>query len=160
MKLFIKTIILGVAVVVMGFLLFNFTDVLKAPVKQPEVCFNNPPAGGCFDVEVADTNAKREQGLMNRESLEQNQGMLFVFDKEDVYSFWMKNTLIALDMIWIDKDGKVVFIKEDAQPCEILECPLITPDTKAKYVLEINEGLTESLGIKIGDMVKLNKGRF
>jgi len=149
------------AVVALGFLLFNFV---------PTRSRGSSPAGGttrqtsqvcleeiCFDVEIANTNAKREQGLMNRENLGENKGMLFVFDKEDIYSFWMKNTLISLDMIWMDEAGKIVFIKENSEPCKDGEaCPFITPKAKAKYVLEINTGLVKEMGLKTGDNLDIN----
>jgi hypothetical protein len=110
----------------------------------------------CFLVELATTSAQREQGLMNRDSLEQDKGMIFVFEKEGVYPFWMKNTLIPLDMIWIDENpstgsGRVVFVAENVQPCQTEICPIINPKTNAKYVLEINGGLSKKLDIKVGD---------
>ena len=81
--------------------------------------------------------------------------MLFVFEKEDVYQFWMKDTLIPLDMIWIDEGGKIVFIKENAEPCESEPCESFVPDGKAKYVLEINGGMTKLRGIDIGDSAEI-----
>jgi hypothetical protein len=110
----------------------------------------------CFSVELAKTDAEREKGLMNRTELDKNKGMLFIFDKEGIYPFWMKNTLIPLDMIWIDGSGKVVFIAQNVQPCKTLICPVTVPSASAKYVLEINAGISKEFGIKTGDEVKLN----
>ena len=81
--------------------------------------------------------------------------MLFVFEKEGIYPFWMKNTLIPLDIIWLDRDGKVVFIKEDAQPCTNHICPKINPNKKAKYVLEVNSGIIKQIGLSVGDKMKI-----
>ena len=106
-------------------------------------------------MELAKTEAEREKGLMNRTSLDSNKGMLFIFDKEDIYSFWMKNTLIPLDMIWINQNNKVVFISKNAQPCKTLICPVITPTVNAKYVLETNAGLSGKFGFKPGDAVDI-----
>ena len=91
---------------------------------------------------------------MYRESLGEDEGMLFVFEEEGEYNFWMKNTIIPLDMIWIDSEGRIVHIEYDAQPCEE-NCELIRPEIEARYVLEINSGLSEKLGIKVGDSVEI-----
>ena len=77
-------------------------------------------------VEIADTPEKRAEGLMFRDHLNENSGMFFVFDEESSHSFWMKNTLIPLDIIWINADKKVVYIKHKAQPCNE-ECESFYP---------------------------------
>lgn len=107
-----------------------------------------------FNVEIADNQIERAQGLMFRKELEENSGMLFLFESSGKHSFWMKNTLIPLDMIWIDENLEIVFIFENAQPCEET-CDSITPDKNAKYVLEINSGLVEKYNFKIGDEIKI-----
>ncbi|MFZ5364699.1 MAG: DUF192 domain-containing protein [Patescibacteria group bacterium] len=112
-----------------------------------QVCFESV----CFNVEIADSREKQARGLMFREHLDVDKGMLFVFDKEDIYSFWMKNTLIPLDMIWIDENGAVVSIFPDARPCSKEDCPTVKPLKKAKYVLEINGGISTEKGIGVGD---------
>jgi len=111
--------------------------------------------GKCFKVELAKTPAQWEQGLMDRQKLDPGAGMLFIFDKEGGYPFWMKNTLIALDMVWIDSSNKVVFISQNAQPCKSLVCPSIVPNSKAKYVLEINAGICQEMGLKLGDLLDI-----
>jgi len=93
-------------------------------------------------VELARTPAEQEQGLMYRESMEEKNGMLFVFSKSDIYNFWMKNTLIPLDMIWIDDQFKVVKIMT-AQPCVSDPCMVYNPEKLATYILEINAGMAE-----------------
>lgn len=122
--------------------------IVEWPYKT---CFEND----CFNVELADIPEKQSLGLMYREKLEKNWGMFFLFEAEKIFPFWMRNTLIPLDIIWIDDDYKVVYIKENAQPCQIEDCPNIIPDKKAKYVLEINAGISDKIDIEIGDRVDL-----
>lgn len=113
-------------------------------VSNPnQVCINNH----CFLVEMAKTREERSQGLMNRKYLAENKGMLFVFDNEDIHSFWMKDVLIPLDIVWINQDKEVVYIYRNAQPCKE-ECESIRPEKKAMYVLEINAGQAD---FKVGD---------
>lgn len=115
---------------------------------QPEkVCFKQH----CFVVEIAATQEQREQGLMFRKSLERDRGMLFVFTEEQTHSFWMKNTEIPLDIVWLNRNKEVVFIKENAKPCILEDCPVWSPDEKAIYVLEVNAGVVEDLGLEAGD---------
>ena len=108
----------------------------------------------CFDVEIADTLKKKEMGLMNRDYLAPEDGMLFIFENEEIHNFWMKNTLIPLDMIWINENKKIIYIEKNADPCKIEQCELFGPNEKAKYVLEINGGLTEGIGVKTGDEIE------
>lgn len=97
--------------------------------------------------EVADTIPKQTIGLMNREKLEEDKGMIFLFNNEGKREFWMKNTLIPLDMIFLDKNFKIVNIIENAQPCKILDCELYSSAGPAKYVIEINGGLSSKYNI-------------
>jgi len=110
----------------------------------------------CFYVEVVETPQERARGLMFREHLDPDNGMLFIFDWEAVYPFWMKNTLIPLDIIWIDSNKEVVFISKDAQPCEQEPCPTINPYKRAKYVLEVCGGTADKIGLEVGDKLKLD----
>jgi hypothetical protein len=100
-------------------------------------------------VEVADTDAARQRGLMFRESMADNAGMVFVFAEPAVHPFWMKNTLIPLDMIWVDTRYKVVAIKE-AVPCKADPCPNYDPGTEAAYVVELNRGMAKRHGLTVG----------
>ena len=145
-----------------GAIFFVLTNVLLSPTlelkNRGKVCFDK----NCFNVEVAKTNEELEKGLMFRQQLGENNGMLFVFSKEAIYPFWMKNTLIPLDMIWINSENKIVFIKHNAEPCpsaqtsKETDCKNINPEVKAKYVLEINSGISEKLGLKAGDVVNID----
>lgn len=109
--------------------------------------------GKIFYVEVVKTPEQKEKGLMFREALKENEGMLFIFEDEDKYSFWMKNTRIPLDIIWISACRKVVYVSKNNQPQDISP---VVPPVKARYVLEINAGLSEKFGIKSGDEVIFN----
>lgn len=97
--------------------------------------------------EIADTMYKQALGLMNRENLDENKGMLFIFNDEKVREFWMKNTLISLDMIFLDKNFKIVSIVENAQPCKTIDCEIYSSLYPAKYVIEINGGLSKKYNI-------------
>lgn len=144
----LQIIILSLAVLLA---ILYFAHVL-APTKvenftKGQVCFGQK----CFSVELAKTDAQRGRGLMFRKELNKDAGMLFIFNKEGIFPFWMKNTLISLDIIWINAENKVVYIKEGAQPCRTLICQSLLPSVYAKYVLEINAGLVNECKIKIGD---------
>jgi uncharacterized membrane protein (UPF0127 family) len=104
-----------------------------------------------IEVEVADTPQAREIGLMNRESLAEDAGMLFDFREDRPVSMWMKNTLIPLDMLFIDKTGTVVRIARNAKPRSLETIPSGKP---VRYVLEINGGAAATYGAKTGDKLE------
>jgi uncharacterized membrane protein (UPF0127 family) len=112
-----------------------------------KVCFQDH----CLTVEIADTDVTRMRGLQERTSMNAGHGMLFVFANEDRYDFWMKDTLIPLDMIWLNGNRQVVDIKAHVPPCEKDPCPTYIPSGHAKYVLEVNAGTTQSYGLHVGD---------
>jgi len=116
--------------------------------KIPRVCFEE----NCFEVEIAETQSEKAEGLMFREFLKEDKGMLFVYNEEGIYSFWMKNTLIPLDIIWVNAEGKVVYIEYEAQPCGET-CDSLNPQENAQFVLEINGGIVGKLNITVGDGV-------
>lgn len=106
-----------------------------------------------INVEIASTNEERAKGLMAREMLEKDSGMLFVFDEDALRAFWMKNTLIPLDMIFLSADKKIVSITENVQPCENNPCKSYSSLNPAKYIIEIAGGEAMKHGIKIGQSV-------
>ena len=108
-------------------------------------------SGHCFNAEVASSFSARMKGLMYRESLAEDTGMIFSFSGEDRHAFWMKNTLIPLDIIWISENKEIVYIAQNVQPCKSIICPSVSSDKPAKYVLEINGGKADETGLKIGD---------
>jgi len=103
-----------------------------------------------FDIEIADDHVSRMRGLMFRYSMERDQGMLFIFDFPDIQSFWMQNTFISLDMLFIDDDYRIVHIHENAFP--LCEEPIFST-FPVRYVLEILGGVSQKLGIQVGDVV-------
>jgi len=109
-----------------------------------------------INVEIADDNAEMEKGLMFREKLNENEGMLFVFGEEALHAFWMKNTLIPLDIIFIDENFEIIDIKH-AVPCRAEPCALYKSAKPAKYVLEVNEGFAEKNSVGVGDKIILNQ---
>ncbi|MCX6721733.1 MAG: DUF192 domain-containing protein [Candidatus Staskawiczbacteria bacterium] len=150
MKMSLEIILLIIAVIILIYIFYCFAGTLLAPVIKQDslssVCYGKK----CFQIELAITKAQRQKGLMYRNELNKDKGMLFVFNKEGIYPFWMKNTLIPLDMIWIDSSNKVVFVSQNVQPCKNLICPSVMPIGPAKYVLELNAGICDEIGLKAG----------
>jgi len=109
-----------------------------------------------INVEIADDNAEMEKGLMFREKLNENEGMLFVFEESSFQGFWMKETFIPLDIIWIDNSKEVVHIKRRVPPCEKDPCKVYKAPKIAKYVLEINSGYADTLGLMEGDIAVID----
>lgn len=105
-------------------------------------------------VEIADDWNEMERGLMYRESLPEDEGMLFIFPSSGNYPFWMKNTLIPLNAIYMDENGTIVDILQ-MEPCIADPCPSYPPDADALYVLEVNKGFSERHGIREGDRMML-----
>ena len=103
-----------------------------------------------FTVEIADTEQERERGLMFRKELPPGRGMLFDFHREQQVGFWMKNTLIPLDMIFIDGRGRIVSIEQDAKP---MSEDVIMSGGQVRAVLEVDGGTARRLGIAPGDRV-------
>jgi uncharacterized membrane protein (UPF0127 family) len=138
-----------ILIAIAALLIFFLPQGIENPQPRniSQVCFG----GTCFQVELALTPEQQSQGLMNRTHMDADKGMLFIFPQDGIYPFWMKNTLIPLDIIWLDSNGTVVFISKNAQPCGPVVCPTINPGKNAKYVLEINGGTAERIGLKIGD---------
>jgi uncharacterized protein len=114
----------------------------------PQVIF---PNGFTVDVEIAADNELRAQGLMYRDQLRPGAGMLFFFPEEEEHGFWMKNTLIPLDMIWIDSNRRIVHIKHDVPPCRVPLCPSYSPGVPSLYVLEVAAGVAKQQGLEVGD---------
>lgn len=104
-----------------------------------------------FDIEIADDEYQRQTGLMYRKSMQDNQAMLFIFDDVDYRSFYMKNTYIPLDIIYLDAQGKLTSVQDRAEPMNETSLPSKAP---SKYVLEINAGLTEKFDLRIGDRIE------
>ncbi len=122
------------------------------PCADDQVTLRGDWGQARFTIELADEPDERAQGLMNRESLAQSAGMLFVYPEPKQVGFWMKNTLIPLDMIFIDASGTVVKVHANAIPHD--ETPIFGGSPDIKAVLEINGGLSERLGIMPGSELR------
>ena len=112
--------------------------------------------GERFKVEIADTQQKQALGLMFRDSMPADEGMIFLFPNEAPRSFWMKNTRIPLDIMYFDKDLKMVSISANTPPCRVSRCPSYPSSKPAMYVLELNAGIASELGVGPGDSLVLD----
>lgn len=128
-------------------------EVLQLSEQPQRVLISNSNGEHSFEVAVATTEETRQKGLMGVRSMDQDQGMLFVFPSNRSLSFWMKNTFIPLDMIFIDEDYTIINIHENAKPLDTT--PRYSSESPAKYVLELNAGVSSSKNIKAGDRVEL-----
>jgi hypothetical protein len=120
--------------------------------KQPTLVIHSATVDHQVKVEVVTKPADQAQGLMYRRSLGKDSGMLFIFQREEPQSFWMKNTLIPLDMIFISRNLVIVDITT-MKPCTADPCPSYTSRQPAQYVLEVNAGYCRSHTIAIGDRI-------
>ncbi|MFD2564587.1 DUF192 domain-containing protein [Aquimarina rubra] len=121
--------------------IYNLQDSIPKPIVA-------------LDIEIADNDYERETGLMYRKSMEEKRGMLFIQENLRPQSFYMKNTLIALDIIYIDDQYKIVSFQKNAKPLDETSLPSVKP---AKYVLEINAGLSDQWNLKEGDSISFKK---
>ncbi|AUS04581.1 DUF192 domain-containing protein [Pseudotamlana carrageenivorans] len=136
----------------------------KKTIKQTEVSFtkegeltvlspSNTPKT-TLDIEIADTEFDIQTGLMYRNSMLKTQGMLFVFNDEQERSFYMKNTKIPLDLIYIDGNKRIVSFQENAKPFDESSLPSNAP---AQYVLEVNAGLVSTWNLKVGNIIQFTE---
>ena len=145
-RLWMRVCVWAVAVfslVAVWLLLYN-PGVLESP---NQVCFH----GRCLNVEVVQNETDRTRGLQHRKTLGENAGMLFVFSDIQKYSFWMKDTFIPLDMIWLDYAKRVVHVERNVPPCRQDPCPTYAPSAPALYVLETNP---DQFDVKRGDQLE------
>jgi uncharacterized membrane protein (UPF0127 family) len=119
--------------------------------REPYVVLN----GERFTVELAETQEKQALGLMFRDSMPDDHGMLFLFPVEGMRSFWMKNTRIPLDIFYFDSELKLVSVSENARPCKTRRCPGYPSSGPAKFVLELNAGKAAELNTRPGDILEL-----
>jgi uncharacterized membrane protein (UPF0127 family) len=127
------------------------TSAAPAAAAGPRIIF---PDGFVIRVEIASDEPTREQGLMYRDHLADDAGMIFFFPKTDEYAFWMKNTLIPLDIIWLDEQKRVVHVGPNIPPCKADPCPNYPPNAQARYVLEVAAGVAPRHGIANGSVLR------
>lgn len=114
-------------------------------------------AGKRYTVELASNDAERERGLMFRKRLDADRGMLFVHDREEPLAYWMKNTLIPLDILFFDNQRRLVAQQRDVPPCTLGDaCPPYPSDAPARYVLELNAGQAEKLHLQDGATLRID----
>ncbi len=152
-KGFAVGIVLALALIGLSF--WSLEKTSSNPGTTPflvDVCFGN---GRCIKAEVADSAQERETGLMNRETLPQDRGMVFVFDEASSHPFWMKNTKIALDLIWVAGDGRVSGIYQNATPCTSEPCPTYGENFISRFVVETNAGFVAENEIRPNQKVSI-----
>lgn len=111
------------------------------------------PDGYAITAELAVTDEERQLGLMHRKKINSNQGMLLVFERVNFYSIWMKNMRIPLDILWLDREKRIVHIERDVPPCKEEPCPTYTSRFPAMYVLELKAGSVNEHKLKMYDRV-------
>ncbi|WP_405398885.1 DUF192 domain-containing protein [Maribacter sp. Asnod2-G09] len=161
-----KTIHKGsVILIVVALLLFSCKEASKKTIATQSIDFthegdlsvflnSSDTLKTKFNIEFAETDYETQTGLMYRKGMDSNQGMLFIFPDERVHSFYMKNTEFPLDIIYIKEDLRIASFQENAQP---LNESGLTSQVPIKYVLEINGGLAQELGLSIGDSISFSR---
>lgn len=135
-----------------GVFFYMANNVFTAQLDSSRIYYaymNNAP----LKVAIANTPETRSQGLSGLKSIPQNHGLLFVFPENEKYGIWMKGMLFDLDIIWLNEQMRVVFIKDQVRPDTYPT--IFYPPTNARYVLETNAGFVEEQGIQEGDKLKL-----
>jgi uncharacterized protein len=138
--------------VLMLFLLAGGTGAAPVNAAAPAVELH----GHRFSVEFATDDASREHGLMMRTALAPDHGMLFVFPYQAPQGFWMKNTLIPLDILYFDTDRRLVSTQSNVPPCKADPCPIYPSNAPARYVLELSAGTANRIGVRVGDELKID----
>ena|SRR3989344_1658143 len=123
-------------------------------VAEKEIGNTVQVAGQTIRVDIADSPEEREQGLSGKEGLAENEGMLFVFEEDGRYGFWMKDMLFSIDIIWLSKEGRIVDVLENAAPESYPEYSFL-PNVAARYVLELPAGFAKTYNVKIGDWIEM-----
>ena len=155
MKKHFLLLILFVVVAVI-WILFSAFSRKRVMEQRPQVTIGN----ATFNVEIADNVAKRARGLSGRDSLKENEGMLFLFNQPAVQNFWMKEMNFPIDIVWIMDDRVVGFAENASMPVTGEELPIYSSPELADKVLEINAGLVKKYNIKVSDKADFNKELF
>jgi uncharacterized membrane protein (UPF0127 family) len=112
------------------------------------------PDGYAVTTELAVKDEERARGLMFRDEIHEDHGMLFLFEEEDIHSFWMKNMRFPIDILWLDRDKRIVHIEARVPPCPGEPCPTYAPAAAAAFVLELQSGFAEKHGLRIYDRLE------
>ncbi len=143
-------------IIIGGFFCVWFISGCNAQAKENKACYKNH----CYVVELAISDEEKMRGLQNRDHLDKDKGMLFALSGKASQKFWMKETLIPLDMLWLDFDGKIIYIEHAAAPCEKDPCPSYGPNQSAFYVLEINATQAAAHDMRVGERISLELKKF
>lgn len=148
-----KLILIIISILI--FIAYFFTK--KQDVNAPAFFVKNNTS---IYLEIAKTNPEREHGLMGRVSMPENHGMVFIFSEPSYLKFWMKNTLIPLDMIFL-KHSQVVEVFNNVPPCpkETSQCPSYGPKIETDEVIELNAGMAKKLAIQSGDLLTITQSK-
>jgi uncharacterized protein len=156
MNIFKKTLIEVAVVFAILLVLILILNYFVDEQEETVIIINAQLAGQDIVLEIADDSFSRAIGLSGREDLQENHGMIFVYEYEvEGLSFWMKDTLIPLDMLFLNKDLEIVHIFENVPICEEDPCPLYTYDGFALYVIELNAGWVGKHGVQEDDILEL-----
>ena len=141
----------------MSRLLFGVFTIVLVVLPALGGCANQDAAwvelkGHRFSVDIADDEAERARGLMFRDTMARDRGMLFVYEAQQPLAFWMKNTRIPLDIMYFDEERRLVSVSS-APPCTTPQCPSYPSAKPGRYVLELNAGLARELGAAAGDEI-------
>lgn len=156
-----------ITLLALGYISFNFTSCKNEhkSVKPIEITFKKEGELNLYkkstsdsikaklDIEIADNEYETQTGLMYRSAMKENRGMLFIFDNEQERYFYMKNTKIPLDIIYISADKKIVSVQKHAKPFDETSLPSNYP---AKYVLEVNAGMADAWSLAVGDSISFS----
>jgi uncharacterized membrane protein (UPF0127 family) len=141
-----------VACVAVAVVVALFVEPSRAVYHPDRITLTTATGDHAFTVEWATTPAERSQGLMYRETMAEDHGMVFDFGQEQPVSFWMRNTVLSLDMVFIHADGTVYRIERDTEPYSLTPIP---SGADVRYVLEVLGGTSERIGLKPGDHADL-----
>ena len=137
--------------IILSAVIVSYAIYKNSSAKLEKVCIEDK---ACFYSEIADNRSEREKGLSGREALDNNNGMLFIFEEETFPGFWMKDMNFPIDILWINKNKEIIGIEKSIQPCKTeKECPVFYPNSRIKYALEINSGFSEVYGFEKGNSV-------
>ena len=152
-----KRYIIVIALIVFLFVLVAFSQstqfIFNKEINNETQSTRIQIGDAVFFVEIVDTVKKRQKGLSGRKFLEESRGMLFIYNEVSFGGIWMKDMLFSIDIIWLDKDLRVVSIKENATPNSYPE--VFRPVQEVWYVFEVNAGAVEKSGIIIGEQMKI-----
>jgi uncharacterized membrane protein (UPF0127 family) len=135
-------------------LIFLLITSRSAGAQEKDVVRIYFPSGEFVVAELALSGEQRAKGLMFRDDIAANRGMLFIFEDEAIHSFWMRNVKFPIDILWLDREKRIVHMAKQVPPCKRDPCPTYSPVRPSVYVLELRAGRSEQLGIRIGDRIE------